>query len=59
MQKIRLNKIEIQKLYDLAIDDRDIFEIIQEPNCICESTKVVVKTINGDEEYNITDYSCW
>ena len=51
---------EIIKLYDLAIDDRDIFEIQQNNNSgIGISTKVILLSLDGDEEYDITDYDCW
>ena len=59
MEEIRLNKKEIIKLYDLAIDDRDIFDIIQYNAGIGNVTKVIVKSICEDKEYNITDYDCW
>ena len=59
MNKVRLNKIEIQKLYDLAIDNRYIFDIVQNYSSgIGISTKVITSSLGG-EEYDITDYSCW
>ena len=57
---IKLNKNEVIKLYDLAIDDRDTFYIIQDSsNGIGYETKVIVKSLNNDKEYDITDYDCW
>lgn len=56
---MRLNSEEIIKLYNLIDSKNTIFDIIQENTGIGIITKAMSKSIDGDEEFDITDYSCW
>lgn len=56
---MRLNSVEITKLYDLIDFKNTVFDIIQEPNGIGTATKAISKLEDGDAEYDITDYDCW
>lgn len=59
VRDMRLNSIEITKLYDLIDTKNTLFDIIQEPSGIGTITKAISKLEDGDEEYDITDYDCW
>lgn len=56
---MRLNSIEITKLYDLIDTKNTLFDIVQEENSIGTVTKAISKLEDGDQEYDITDYDCW